>query len=327
MPSEIFKRVDTRYIASALSDNTTHAGIDTFELGLGLNTAGNKGERANQVIRFMFDQVDTDALVIQLLNYLFVENPYAVTSDQNTTYRQLRVNVLEPRGIKLTDNGYALPDGRDVDTLETIERSAAPPPSGKFDDLFEPFFRTGETVSTGISESATRDPSKVFVVHGQDTRPVDVVKQFLLYLGLQVMPWSEAIRLTGKTQPHTYDVVRAGMAHAAAVIVIFSPDDLARVKDEFSEPGDPDRSPQGQTRQNVTLEAGMAFAMAPERTIFVRSAPVREISDVAGFNWVKLDGRWDSRNDLMSRLETAKAAVRPGSYDLRDALAGPFRVV
>lgn len=230
MPSDIFKRVDTRYIASALSENTTHAGIGAFELGLGLETAGNKGERANQVVRFIFDQVDTDGLVIQLLNYLFVENPYAVTSDQNTTYRQLRVNVLEPRGVELTDNGFALPDGRDVDTIETVERSARPTPS-TVDDLFGPFFQTGETVSTGLSEAASRDPSKVFVVHGQDIRPVDVIRQFLLYLGLQMMPWSEAVSLTGDAQPHTYDIVRAGMAHAGAVIVIFSPDDLARVKD------------------------------------------------------------------------------------------------
>jgi predicted nucleotide-binding protein len=327
VPSEIFRRVDTRYIASALSENTTHSGISAFELGLGLQTEGNKGERANQVIRYIFDQVDTDGLVIQLLNYLFVENTYAVTSDQNTTYRQLRTNVLDPRGVTLTDNGFALPDGRDVDTIETVERSPSPPRPVGLDNLFGSLSQARESASTSTAELIERDRSKVFVVHGQDARPVDVIKQFLLYLGLQMMPWSEAIRLTGETQPHTYDVVRAGMAHAAAVIVIFSPDDLARVKDDFSQSGDPDRTPRGQARQNVTLEAGMAFATAPERTVFIRSAAVREISDVAGFNWVKLDGAWDSRNDLKNRLETANAAVRPGTYDLRDPLAGPFRVI
>jgi predicted nucleotide-binding protein len=327
VPSEIFKRVDSRYIAAALSDNTTHSGIGTFELGLGLETEGNKGERANQAVRYIFDQVDTDGLVIRLLNYLFVENPYAVTSDQNTSYRQLRQNVLDPRGVTLTDNGFALPDGRDVDSIETVERTAASPRLAQPFDLFGSFFQERETVITRAAEAVERDPSKVFVVHGQDSRPVNVVKQFLLYLGLHMMSWSEAVLLTGETQPHTYDVVRAGMARAAAVIVIFSPDDLARVKDDFSQPGDSDRTPQGQARQNVILEAGMAFATAPERTIFVRSAPVREMSDVAGFNWVKLDGAWDSRNDLKNRLETAKAAVRPGTYDLRDSLAGPFQVL
>jgi predicted nucleotide-binding protein len=141
-----------------------------------------------------------------------------------------------------------------------------------------------------------------------------------------MMPWSEAVRLTGEAQPHTYDIVHAGMTHAAAIIVIFSPDDLARVKDDFSEMDDPDRTPQGQARQNVTLEAGMAFAMAPKRTIFVKSQATREISDIAGFNWVKLNGEYDSRADLKNRLEIAGADLRPQSENLMDPRAGNFRV-
>jgi predicted nucleotide-binding protein len=141
-----------------------------------------------------------------------------------------------------------------------------------------------------------------------------------------MMPWSEAVDLTGESQPHTYDVVHAGITHAAATIVIFSPDDLGRAKDEFSAPGDPERNPSGQARQNVLLEAGMAFAMARDRTIFVKSARTRDISDIAGFNWVKLDGSWDSRKDLKGRLAKLSKAVRSGDYDLRDALAGPFRI-
>ncbi len=113
-----------RYLASALSDNTTHDGIGTFEMSLGLGTTGNKGARANQVVRHIFEQHDTDALVIELLNYLFVENTYANTSAENASYEQLRVNVLDPRGVTLTDNGYALSDGRDIDSLERISRPA-----------------------------------------------------------------------------------------------------------------------------------------------------------------------------------------------------------
>lgn len=172
-----------------------------------------------------------------------------------------------------------------------------------------------------------RDASKVFVVHGRDLRPVGILRRYLLFLGLHVMAWSEAVALTEKSQPHTYDIVKAGIDHAAAVIVIFSPDDLARVKDDFSESSDdPDRTLQGQPRQNVTLEAGMAFATAPDRTIFLRSGSTRGISDIAGFNWVSLNGTWDSRADLKSRLEKAGAAVRLGAYNLADDLTGPFKV-
>ena len=78
--------------------------------------------------------------------------------------------------------------------------------------------------------------------------------------------------------------------------------------------------------QNVLLEAGMAFAMNRERTVFVRASRIREISDIAGFNWVTLDGEYDSRKDLKERLEHAGAAVRPGTYNLLDTLAGPFKI-
>ena len=318
-----------RYLVSALSDNTTHGGISQFELsvGTGTDTGANKTTRATGVVRYMFEQSDTDSLVIGMLNFLFVENPYADLSDENASYKALRTNVLEPRGIRLADNGFTLPDGTDIDTLERAERPviemANPEISGPWSTVPPSWGTT--PAPTGLP-AVRRDASRVFVVHGRDMRPVEVVKQYLLYLGLHMMPWSEAVRLTGESQPHTYDVVRAGMAGAAAIIVIFSPDDLARVKDDFSEAGDADRTPQGQARQNVLLEAGMAFAMERKRTVFVKSAPTRDISDVAGFNWVKLDGLRDSRKDLKNRLETAGATVRRGDYDLMDSAAGAFRV-
>ncbi|MGF0128830.1 TIR domain-containing protein [Dietzia cinnamea] len=318
MPSDTFKRADSRYFASGLSEGTTHSGIDTFEGSLGITTDGNKGERSNKIVQHIFNHPNTDLLLIELLNFLYVENSYADTSDRNPSYANLRKAVLDPRGISLTENGYILPDGRDIDDLRLSNNAL-------------------ENDGSALSNPATlkppssapdrdRDPTKVFIVHGRDKRPLVALETYLLFLGLHAISWSEAVKLTGKSQPHTYDVVRAGMLHASATIVIFSPDDLARVKDAFSTHGDPDRTPQGQARPNVLLEAGMSFAMAPERTIFVKSEPSREISDIAGFNWVKLDGEWDSRLDLKNRLETAGASVRTGAYDLRDPLAGPFAV-
>lgn len=332
MPSSVFKRVDTRFFAAAFADNTTHDGIGTFELSLGISTEGNKGHRANQVVQHIFGQPNTDAWLLQLLNYLFVENPYANTSETNETYTRLRKQVLDIRGVGLTDNGFVLPDGRSVDDIEkaplepTVGETKAPASSGWIGPADSQAPRhTLKSEGTRMTQ-ISRDPSKVFVVHGRDLRPVKVLRQFLSFLGLQMMEWSEAVKLTEKTQPHTYEVVAAGMQGAAAVIIIFSPDDMARIKDEFSDVGDPDRIPSGQPRQNVTLEAGMAYAMDPERTIFVKSALTREISDIAGFNWVKLNGEWDSRADLRNRLVTAKASVHKGEYDLRDPLAGRFKV-
>ena len=106
------------------------------------------------------------------------------------------------------------------------------------------------------------------------------------------MSWSDAVALTKEPQPTTYGVVAAGIAHAVAVIVIFSPNDEARLSREFAaNDKDPELTVAGQPRQNVLLEAGMAFGTAPTRTIFVQSARTRPISDIQGFNWVNLDGK------------------------------------
>lgn len=286
---------------------------------------GNKPERANQVVSFIFAQTDTDVLLLDLLNYLYVENPYAESNMQRDEFTRLKERVLDQRGVVLTDNGYTLADGGDVDSLVRVERQPEAPvpvpgPSGGF-------WSPNSSASDTPASAPNRDLTKVFVVHGRDMRPVTVVRQFLQFLGLQMMSWSEAVALTGQSQPHTYDVVRAGMDGAAAILVIFSPDDLARVKVEYSHAeNDPDRHLQGQPRQNVLLEAGMAFAIGRERTVFVKTATTREISDIAGFNWVSLNGVYDSRLDLKRRLTGAGAAVRAGEYDLTDTLAGPFRV-
>lgn len=325
MTTDTFKRGDARHLAAALADGTTHSGITSFELTLNLETEGNKQERASAVVRHILNQPDSDALFIELLNYLFVENAYADTDSPRGSYQRLKTSVLDPRGVTLTDEGFVLPDGRDSSSLERIERPAPTPPAAT-SDTWGGVLPSQRSVATPSSTNITRDATKVFVVHGRDMRPVEVIKQYLLYLGLHMMPWSEAVRLTGESQPHTYDVVKAGMDGSAAVIVIFSPDDEARVKPDFSSEGDPDRNVQGQARQNVLLEAGMAFATERRRTIFVKSAPTRDISDIAGFNWVKLDARWDSRKDLKNRLESAGAAVRPGDYDLLDSSSGPFEV-
>lgn len=334
MASEIFKRVDISYLVQAFSQDATHAWISSFELSVGIDTLdqGSKQNRAARIIKYIYDQEDTDALIIGLLDHLYLTNP-SLMREENSSYKQLAKMVLEPRGITFGDDGFILPDGRGLEQLRRVKDlpPKSPAPANSEITLRENVTETPSIVdvkSQGIPVAlGVRARDKVFVVHGKDLRPVDALKKFLLFLGLHTMSWSEAVSLTGKSQPHTYDVVKAGMDHAAAILVVFSPDDLAHVKDEYSSDGDPDRNPQGQARQNVTLEAGMAFAMAPERTIFLKSEATREISDIAGFNWVNLDGTWDSREDLKNRLTKIGAAISDNNQNLKDSLAGPFSVV
>lgn len=57
----------------------------------------------------------------------------------------------------------------------------------------------------------------------------------------------------------------------------------------------------------------------------MQSARTRPLSDIEGFNWVKLDGEFDSRADLIGRLRTADAPVQH-KQNLLDHTAGPFKV-
>jgi len=302
MTPAVFKMVDRRYLAGALSESLSHGGLSQFEVGLGIDTAGgNKDQRATAIIRHIFEKtVDPDAAVIDLLNYLYVED--IADRRMSDSYKTLQTQVLEPRGITLTDAGHQLP------TLDSISSKPTRMPMQSDSPLY------------------TADRSGVFVVHGRDTRPLHALRTFLMFAGLKTMTWSGAVKLTGKPQPTTYEVVMAGMQAAAAILVIFSPDDEARLKPALDPEGE-DSTPKGQPRQNVLLEAGMAFAASPEKTIFVNSGPTRPISDISGFNWVRMDGTWDSRQDLVNRLRTAGAAVNLQTGNLGDErLAGPFKV-
>lgn len=73
---------------------------------------------------------------------------------------------------------------------------------------------------------------------------------------------------------------------AQAVVVLFTPDDKARLDPRLlqSYDGADEREFTGRARQNVLLEAGMALGIAQERTVMVRFGRPRRISDIEGVN-------------------------------------------
>lgn len=310
MPS-VFRLSDRRYLADAVAQGFSHGDQTLFETGLGIRTEGTRAQRGSALVQHLFDKVDEpDAAVVDLLNFLYVESAGAAFRLESDAFATLQARVLDPHGVALTDDGFRLPAlGSSPDRR---------PPSA--------VSQTTEVPLPANAPRASVDASRVFVVHGRDQRPIQVLEQFLMFVGLRMMPWSEARSLTASPQPTTYDIVRAGMGAAAAIVVVFSPDDLAQL-DPSLDPSSPPEPPRGQARQNVLLEAGMAFASAPRKTIFVMSAPTRPITDISGFNWVNLDGKWDSRQDLVNRLRDAGAAVSASPGDLRAPLAGAFKVI
>lgn len=115
------------------------------------------------------------------------------------------------------------------------------------------------------------------------------------------------------------------MAKAQAIVVIFTPDDEARLKSAFIENHDEahETEPTGQARQNVILEAGMALGAAPERTLLVRLGQTRKISDIEGINWIDLGDSWENRERLRVALVNANVTIEPHG-DLTSPNAGIF---
>jgi len=94
------------------------------------------------------------------------------------------------------------------------------------------------------------------------------------------------------------------MAKVQAVVVLFSPDEIAQLKEQFWGADDKhgDGKPAGQARPNVLFEAGLALGAYPEKTVIVQVGKVRPFSDIAGKHLVRLSGDTSRRNDLANRL-------------------------
>lgn len=71
--------------------------------------------------------------------------------------------------------------------------------------------------------------------------------------------------MTKKTNPYIGDILDNTMAKVQAVVVLFSPDDEARLRAEFltRSDGPSEKKLRGQPRPNVLFEAGLALGRHP----------------------------------------------------------------
>jgi predicted nucleotide-binding protein len=150
---------------------------------------------------------------------------------------------------------------------------------------------------------------------------------FLRALGLSPMEWRGMLAQTGKATPYIGEVLDRAFEEAAAVVVLLTPDDEARLREELVQAGDrgDERELTPQARPNVLFEAGMAFGLHPERTVLVQLGNVRPFSDVAGRHVVRLDGQEQRLRDIASRLKTAGCAVDDSGDDWADPRRFPSR--
>lgn len=171
--------------------------------------------------------------------------------------------------------------------------------------------RTRRGSKTQASRPAARRGNTVFVVHGRNTSARDEVFAFLRAVGLRPLEWSQAIRLVRKGSPYVGEILEAAFREAAAVVVLLTPDDEARLRSIFAKAGDPDfeRKLTGQARPNVLFEAGMAFGKDPNSTVLVQIGEVRPFSDVGGRHVVHLSNQPTTRQEFVTKLANAGCNV------------------
>lgn len=198
------------------------------------------------------------------------------------------------------------------------------------DEWFESFVaRQGQDVtdqwltqsSTAAMAGPETDPRAVFVVYGRDLRSRNALFEFLCSVGLQPLEWEAIVNQVGQATPYTGEVVAHGVRVAQAVVVLMTGDDQARLQPTLGddpECGDP-TSWEPQPRPNVLFEAGMAMALARDRTILVEVGRLRGLSDLYGLNVVRFDGSVQARKQLINRLRTAGCPIDEGSDAWQEA--------
>lgn len=156
------------------------------------------------------------------------------------------------------------------------------------------------------SKSAPTRNNSIFVVHGRDTKLTEDMYSFLRALGLFPMEWNDAIKAAkGGANPNVGDVINHAMNKVQGVMVLFSPDEQAKLKGKFASSLDRKKglaTLEGQPRPNVILEAGLALGAHSDKTILVQVGDIREISDIAGKHMVHLSNTTASRKALAMRL-------------------------
>jgi predicted nucleotide-binding protein len=173
------------------------------------------------------------------------------------------------------------------------------------------------TAEPGEQPDTMVDTRKVFVAHGRNEAARQALFAFLRAIGLDPLEWSQIIIATGETAPYIGDVLKKGFSIAQAAIVLMTPDDEARLRPAYWNSEEPryEKEITAQPRQNVLVEAGMAYGLFPGRTVLVELGELRPISDFGGRHKIRMDDSVKTRQELALRLKTAGCNVNIDGTD------------
>ena len=223
------------------------------------------------------------------------------------------IALARERGINISR--YAT--DADLATIRDAARAAAPTPAVPSVALAPAPTGSRRPQRRPRVPARPRRGTSVFVVHGRNTRAARELFAFLRSLRLEPIQWVQAIRRTGQPTPYVGTILDAAFRDAAAVVVLLTPDDEARLRTPLRKSNDPayERRLTGQARPNVLFEAGRAFGHNPDSTVLVELGDVRPFSDVAGRHVVHLSNDPTSRQELATKLANAGCAVDTSGTD------------
>lgn len=153
-------------------------------------------------------------------------------------------------------------------------------------------------------KNSKKKDNSVFVVYGRNEELRKSMFAFLRALGLNPLEWSKAVLMAKGANPYVGDILDDAMGRVQAVVVLFSPDEEAKLKDEFCARTEKrtEGTLGGQPRPNVIFEAGLALGRHPEKTLLVQVGRLRGFTDIVGKHIPKLTNDVRSRNDVANRL-------------------------
>ena len=243
--------------------------------------------------------------------------PYRKGSPIAINGRTIPMADLERIRVYATHGALQSPTNADWDSIPEVTNDFFSLAPGVAQSL-APRLDDPEVASSPASaQRPPADTREVFVVHGRNDAARDAMFQFLRALDLDPLEWSEARRRTGKPSPYIGDILDVAFRDAPAILVLFTPDDEARLREPLRSDDEPPHEVElrGQARPNVLFEAGMAMGRDPDRTVLVELGRLREFSDIAGRHVLRLDNSSEKRHDLAQRLESAGCPARTTGRD------------
>lgn len=221
-------------------------------------------------------------------------------------YRQGRAIVTDGRTIMLSDihRFRVYKSKREVSKFATI-------PWNMMEDVSDEFITTPPGGELESEPRPDKNAREVFVVHGRNNAARLAMFAFLRSIHLNPLEWTEVVQRTGKPSPYIGEILNTAFSAAHAIVVVFTPDDEARLKPALWSDNEPPHETEftGQARPNVFFEAGMAMGRSPNRTVLVEIGDLRSFSDVAGRYMIRFDGSTEKRQELASRLRDAGCPV------------------